>query len=207
MSTKYEQELLKDAHSVKTLAWKLLMDDDDKPLSSQISGISPEPEDDETSYTFEMLLSILIEMMYHLMIIDTESNNVSEIIITDFSDKITIYLPIIKSKFENIGYIANIMIFNNDDSYVKNIFNDRYCRIILKQNPDELYYFIHKNIEEDYEYILNPKYKKQNKIDDIFALLMFKNAVYKFYFSKIEIDNTTNQQFVDTDQDFSDCTY
>lgn len=196
-------------YDASTIAWKLFQDDSNTPLSACILPFGPEGETDMVTYNFELLLSIFMELLMHIMTIEiakevekeieeaVENNendiNVDNIDLDPYYDDFNMdnYLETIVTKFKRIGHIANVQTFEIvDDEYEKEylglVIKDRYCRIILKNNPTDTHYFVSINSDEQFDFIPSADYQKKNKLKDVYAVLMLNNKLYKIYFDKIE---------------------
>lgn len=178
---------LSNFHTPQTLAWKLLMEDNISDLSSTILSFNMDGYDEENdpiSFTFEILLTIFVEMISSLLTLMSEDNeNVrKQLVISDFFDTI-------KSKFTK----ASISIFiheiekewlETDDGYFKNILDKRYCKVIMRDNPEESQLFNAYNVDNDmlYHMLLNAKYKQQSNLKDVCANISSGKNIYQISF-------------------------
>ncbi len=193
---KIEEILPEDSYTPATIAWKLYQDDKDEPLSAQLLGLGPSGEVDEIAFKFELLLSVFLEMILHMMKIDTlkeyENNieNTEELNLEpDFEDfDIDLYYPIIKSKFKKICYLVNVEIYNKNDDpeYLIHVVKDRYSRVILKNNPDDTHYFESIGSNEQYDFIPCEGYEPKKKLRDVYAIMNIGNKIHKIRFDTID---------------------
>jgi hypothetical protein len=181
-----------DYYTPESIAWKIYQDDDDKPLSSQILGFGPEGESDYLLYKYEMLLSIFLEMLIHIMkmdILEVNSDiNEDDDIEPSFEEfDMDHYYPIIKNKFKKISYLVSVNTYDNfdDKEYLLEIIKNRYSRIILRNNPEDTHYFDQIHSIDYYDFIPSEGYKQQNKLKNIFSILILNKKVYTFYFDSI----------------------
>lgn len=202
-----------DFYDASTIAWKLFQDETNTPLSACILPFGPDGETDLVTYNFEVLLSIFMELLMHIMMIeiakDVENEIEEEIKTNEYNidpDNIDLepyyddfnmknYLETIIIKFKRIGHIVNVQSFDIiDDEYEKQflelIIKDRYCRIILKNNPTDMHYFKSIGSNEQFDFIPSSNYKKNNKLRDVYAILMLNDKLYKIYFDKICVSNS-----------------
>ena len=178
---------LNDFHTPQTLAWKLLMSDDIQNLSSTITSFNVDNNDskqDPISFTFEIMITIFAEMLCSLMLIVSEDDkNVrANMCISDFFETI-------KNKLLGASVTLHINSLEkewvkDDSKYFNNILDKRYCKLILRDNKDELIMFHTYDVPEEtmYHMLLNPKYKKQKNLRDIQAMLSSGDYIYLISF-------------------------
>lgn len=185
----------------KTLAWHLYNDTFSEAMSSQIFGFGPAGEDDIISWYFEIFLSIFLEMMFHMMLLDNakllEDNEEGyfdeEDLEPNFEDfDMGLFLPIIDKKFKRISLLARVIEYerNPDDEFEKEMLDDmikgRYCRIILRHNSEDTHYFESIESSELYDFIPSEGFEPKTKLKDVYAILRLNNKVYKIYFDNLE---------------------
>lgn len=182
-------------YTPESIAWKLYQDNIDEPLSAQILGLGPPGEDDEITYKFELLLSVFMEMLLHMMRMDNikeceESNdNLDLDLEPNFEDfDVELYYPVIRSKFKKISYLASVETFNKNDDpdYLIHVVKDRYNRVILKNNPEDTHYFEEIDSDDQYDFIPCMGYEPKTKLKDVYAILNIYNKMYKIRFDIIE---------------------
>lgn len=182
-----DDEWMNNFHTPQTLAWKLLTSDEIENLSSSIMSFNIDNHDDSQdpiSFTFEIMITIFVEMLCSLALIVSEDNeNVRKMLI--FSD----FFETIKEKLLKASVTIHIDVIEkewleNDDGYFKGLLDKRYCKVILRDNPEESHLFDKYDVDEQsmYHMLLNPKYKKKKNLKDIVALLSIKNNVYQISF-------------------------
>jgi hypothetical protein len=92
--------------------------------------------------------------------------------------------------------------YNEDSEYSDSDKSDKinidefppyYCKVILKYNPSEEPYFIYNRLSKPYHFIINGKFNKSQKINniyDLYAILIINsNLYYKIYFSELKIES------------------
>jgi hypothetical protein len=178
---------MNDYHTPQTLAWKLLMSDDIKNLSSAIMSFNADGYDeaeDPNSFTFEIMITIFVEMLCSLATIMSEDDAEvrKRLNMSDFFDTVTEKL-LKASVSVNINVIEKEWL-ENDSGYFKQLLDKRYCKVILRDNPEEEPLFRAYNVDDEnmYHMLLNPKYKKQKKLRDIEALFSVKENIYQVSF-------------------------
>lgn len=157
--------------TVESMAWKLLFDNKTDPLSARMLLFSEEQDDDQTTFTFEVLLNIMMELIFGMLKIEwlkfCENKK-----LTEFNPKFTVddfenVIPALKQKFAKINYLISI--------YEIEEFENQYCRIMLRK--------------QDFVIFLNPKFEKVNKLDDVFAVCKLDEKTYRIKFSSIGLGN------------------
>ncbi len=182
-----DDEWMNDYHTPQTLAWKLLMEDKIENLSSAILSFNIDGNDeaqDPNSFTFEIMITIFAEMLCSLATLMSEDDEEvrKRLVMSDFFD--TIREKLLKASVTmKINTIEKEWL-ENDDGYFKGMINKRYCKVILRDNPEEEELFDRYNVPDDtmYHMLLNPKYKKQKNLKDIEALFNVKNNIYQISF-------------------------
>jgi hypothetical protein len=184
-------------YTPQNLAWKLLMDDLDEELTGVLQANSPDFqwEEDPSSFLFEILITIFMEMIFDMAIImnssENEFNNCDKEFKPDMKKfNIDDFLPKLKEKFERVSILINIEKHKrtNSDEFLKEIIDDRYCRVILRYYHEDKKLFRKYNVPDDLHYhmILNGNYKKKNKLDDIYAIIILNDFVYQISFLPIK---------------------
>lgn len=168
---------MSDIFSPETIAWKMVTNEIDEKFSSQIYAINPDNinDDNPLSFTFELLITIFMEMIYYLLHIE----NKEDFDETDIKNNIEMF----KTKFLAINTMLYITEYGVSEINNTTFF-DRYCKIILK-NQNE-YFFSQNEIDVEYHMLLNPFYETKHKLKNNYAILQIKNKTYKIYFEKIE---------------------
>ena len=189
-------------HTTKTIAYQLLFDDESKALSSQIQSFLPMGYSDELgdplTYTYELLLSIFLELLYFMLYI--QKINVEDPVDLDDLDNIDfdltnfnmdLYLPTIEKKFKIIGYLVGVIAFDRDenDEYIKEMTHKRFCRIILRDNIENKHHFDTNQTNEHYGFIYNDSYVKQTTMRDVYGICLLNDKIYKIYFDRVPIIN------------------
>ena len=190
-----------DFYTPKTIAWELYQNNDDTPLSSQILGFGPNDGSTPNEYTFELLLSIFLEMLFHMIRMDLLENNANDT--DDANDAnddpeidlkyfdMELYYSTIRNKFKKISYLCTIETYdkNDDKDYLLEIVKNRYSRIILRSNPEDEHYFDEIDSVDDYDFIPCVGYKQQKNIKNIFSVMSIGSKMYKIKFDTILLPN------------------
>jgi len=180
-------------YTPENLAWKLLLDDVDDDLAGVLVGLNPDfqKEDDSASYLFEIFITIFMEMIFDIAIVMNASENEINETDDEFNPNMKTFnlddfLPKLTEKFERVSINLNINKYERSDAdeYVKSIVDDRYCRVILKHYHEDKKLFKHYKVPSHLHYhmILNSNYKKKDKLDDIYAIILLNDFVYKITF-------------------------
>ena len=181
-------------YTPETIAWKLYQDDDDTPLTSKLLGFGVDDGTCENEYTFELLLSVFLEMLIHMMKIDSlkdideNTNDISlEINFENFD--MSLYFPIIRNKFKKIFYLCSVETYdrNDDKDYLLEIVKKRYSRIILRKNKEDSHYFESIGSLDEYDFIPCDGYKQQRQLKNIFSIMSIGPHMYKIRFDKISL--------------------
>jgi len=198
-TTKEQLEKLIESHNEydpKTLAWKLLVDDIGG-IDNVIMGFSPDnnTEDYAEGYFFEILIIMFMEMFFGLAVMMHEGENESQNKNNKFKLKMEdvifqSYFDTIHEKFKHVKILSKVILHNvntldnNGKSLLKNIVDDRYCRIILKDCKKDSNYFAKNKINENYHIIFNELHTHKTKLNDINAIIIINNKFYQIYFDK-----------------------
>lgn len=182
-----DDQWMNDYHTPQTLAWKLLMSDDINNLSSTILSFNVDGSDeaqDPTSFTFEIMITIFVEMLCTLaMLMSEDDEDVrKQLVMSDFFD--TIKEKLLKASVSMHINVIEKEWLENDSGYFKGMIDKRYCKVILRDNPEEEKLFDRYGVpnENMYHMLLNPKYKKQKNLRDVEALFSVKENIYQISF-------------------------
>lgn len=184
-----------DFYTAELIAWKLYQDDDYTPLTSQVLGFGPSGETDEKTYIFEMLLSIFLEMLIHMMKMDHLKSmeecldDLEQDFEPDFENfDMELYYPIIRNKFKKISYLVSVEIYdtNEDKDYLFEVVKDRYSRVILRQNPSDTHYFEEIGSDDNYDFIPSIGYTPKTNLKDVFAILTIGQKMHKIKFDAVQ---------------------
>ena len=180
-------------YTPENLAWKLLMDNIDEELTGVLQANSQDfqKEDDPSSFLFEILITIFMEMIFDIAIImnasENESNNSDEEFNPDMKNfDIDDFLPKLKEKFERVSILLNIEKHKriNTDENLRDIIDNRYCRVILRYYHEDKKLFRKYQVPSELHYhmILNGNYIKKPKLENIYAIIMLNDYVYQISF-------------------------
>lgn len=182
------------------LADKLYNKKPQQPGSLRMLPCYDDMYDDEVSLLFEMLITIYMEgiidghKLYQILTtkedpqanIGLQSINVYEII----NEQLLLCAP----WFSSLGYILFVNEYRADE-YVFD--GGEYCKIILKDNPQDKNYFTSNNIDKSYHFILYRNYNVTDNIEDIKAIfhrpknpndLNDYNKIYTIKFKPLRIE-------------------
>jgi predicted DNA binding CopG/RHH family protein len=190
-----------DGYTPESLAWKLLMDDVDTSLASNLLAYDPDDTvgDNSNSYIFELLLTIFMEMIFDMALIadaeEQEQQNVSDYKFNPNLKKfdLNLFLPTLTQKFNYLSILLKTECYNKttyDESELQQILNNRYCRVILRHDTNNKNYFKQHNIPEELNYHIignsfNEK-KKYKHLTDVYAVIMINDYLYVISFDKIK---------------------
>lgn len=182
-----DDQWMNDYHTPQTMAWKLLMSDEINNLSSTILSFNVDGSDeaqDPTSFTFEIMITIFVEMLCTLaMLMSEDDENVrKQLVMSDFFE--TIKEKLLKASVTMHINVIEKEWLENDSGYFKGMIDKRYCKVILRDNPEEEQLFSRYGVpnENMYHMLLNPKYKKQKNLRDVQALFSVKENIYQISF-------------------------
>lgn len=182
-----DDQWMNDFHTPQTMAWKLLMSDEIDNLSSTILSFNVDGSDeaqDPTSFTFEIMITIFVEMLCTLAMLMSEDNEDvrKQLIMSDFFE--TIKEKLLKASVTMHINVIEKEWLEHDSGYFKGMIDKRYCKVILRDNPEEEPLFHRYSVPNEtmYHMLLNPKYKKQKNLKDIQALFSVKENIYQISF-------------------------
>jgi hypothetical protein len=137
----------------------------------------------DSSLTFEILLSILLEGM---AILHDDFENCDLNLMT--VDSIKCVSPYMRS----LCFDIKVNEHDNTNEFTKEkLLDDYYCKIILRCDKQYTMYFDMKDIQKDYTFFFNPKYGKnypQDKhIKDVYTVLIVGNKTFKISFDYIDM--------------------
>ena len=197
-----ENEETDQWYTPESIAWKLYNDTFDGALSAGVLGFGPTGETDQIAYTFEMLLSVFLEMLFHMMMLDSAKdleeriekgedidnseleNNLLEPNF-DYFD-MDLFLPTIEKKFVKISHLVRVSTFERvNDDFIGDLIHGRYCRIILRHNQEDTHYFNSIDSLDKYDFIPSEGFEPKKKLRDIYAVLKLNDKIYQIYFDRI----------------------
>lgn len=185
------------------------------PIPENNEDIDFNKKNDIYLFVFEMLLEFYLEGIMHYKDLanilnakithNYENINFDEIeskfidsiyddyIVNDINSEI---LKINQEWLNSIGYFLHVNEYNDEYFDQNDQQNEYYCKIILKNNPDDYGYFYIRKIEIPYHIIINGNYdnNKIQKISDIKCKLSVNKKVYLISFEEISniLTNTNN---------------
>jgi len=161
-------------------------------VRSQILGFGANDGSNSLTYVFEMLLSVFLEMVIHMMKIDimqcNEENNTELDLDPDFDDfDLNLYYPTIRNKLKAASVLVSIQTIDaseEDNDYLIEVSRDRYARIIIKNNPEDTHHFDNTGNTDNYGFIPSDGYKYKTELRDIYAVWVINKKLYTVRFTK-----------------------
>lgn len=154
--------------SPKNIAHQLFTKLPGDPLSK---GLELNSSDTSPQYAFEILITILLE---GLSILSNDFTTIDKIQLTHI-DSASPY-------FTSMGIVLNVEEYHISEI---ELYNKQYCRILLNKGVDEGY-FLMKNIDEPYHFLLNGTYYDENEsktaINELHAIYIDGDTVFKIKF-------------------------
>jgi hypothetical protein len=180
--------------SVESIAWKLLVDDDDGNVNSKILdffvGDDFKNEYEKNSITFQIMISIFMEMVITSMMMKTtllnmdddgtinnvlDSDDISYDLKFDLDE-----IEILKDKIFKTGY--QLCIHEVSDYY--DTLDKYYCRILFKKCNEN--HFKIKQINKEYTFLLRTNDEEGfNTLKDFYAITEIDGKKLQIYFDKI----------------------
>jgi hypothetical protein len=185
-------------NTIEEFSWRLLLDDinseqlngycelmlsidtvtNDNNSNKQLNACNNE----KISDTFQVLITIYMEMIYGSLKINNLLNNCdlydfSKVTINELSDSY-------KLRFSKINTVLNVFDVTNEiDS-----FQNYYCKIMLKDTPEgKIYFSKYNNLDKNYTFLLNRNLisLKYNKLTDLYAICKVNNMIVRISFDHI----------------------
>ena len=175
----------------KNIAKVLFSDDPKDPNTYCILPFSQKYDDDGASFNFEILISVYLESFMQIIDAKKTDNDTDEYKLFEMLILDDLMFP--NEWFKSIGYVLTV----KEYALASNIDRDAYCSIILSFNKAHILEFIKRNISERYHFILNKRYKKTDKLEEIYATVTKKNKIYKIYFSELNVIKTDKQEVLE----------
>lgn len=173
-----------EIETIESVGWKLLFDSDVNPKVLQFF-VGEEFSNDYEKYsiTFEIMISIFMEMVISSIKFKSYSNNMDNGFIDDH--KVIDYdlkfdideIKHFKNKLSKLGY--QLCIHEVSDYY--DTLNNYYCRILFKK--DNLYHFEKRNLNKDYTFLLRKDDDKNfSKMKEFYAITEVDGKKLQIYF-------------------------
>ena len=134
----------------------------------------PENDDNDSTYTHEILLTILMEgiMKFNNNLHDTQLNDVQ-----------LIHIEALNPWFNNIKINLRVSELNNEDDEKYKYY---YSKIILKKMPEYEMLFKIKQIDKHYTFFLNPLYIREPypfvNLNEVYSVIFLNNKIFKIQF-------------------------
>lgn len=137
------------------------------------------------SYIFEMLINLYLEGVMHTIklfkmryteISESEMEKFLEDIenekyeVLDYKNMSANHLEFFNKWFTKLGFVIRVEQYNIKE--YKELHNDHFCKIILKNDPEYTGFFIYKNINKPFHFLVNPLFNKKEKLEDIWAIFI-----------------------------------
>ncbi|ATZ80547.1 hypothetical protein BMW23_0499 [Bodo saltans virus] len=171
----------------KDLAWKLLCEDYHDNSCELMTGCI-DSNIDYFKSLFDILILTFCELIFMMIKVNYyENNNDDDEFMPEYEKfDLSDFTESLSDLFLKIKYYVYIESFDydmfsgNNDIEFKNITHNRYCNI-------KLYDYEIDGIDTFYEIKLNEGYlhKKFTKLNDIYAILMINQKIYKIKFNRI----------------------
>ena len=188
--------------TVESIAWKLLIDDDNiEQLSSAIKTMSdvPDTEGNPLTFAFEIYMNLFCELVFNMMKIQFSSdpqNNDSEFYPDYEKNNLEDIVSILKNKYAKLHLLLCVnhidINFNNSvNNYIDTHYHDRYSRILLVDNKyDKKMMEKYGSCKEDNKFYMmlgsqrfNYVIKKDYNIRDVYSIIVANKKIYKIYFN------------------------
>ena len=127
--------------SPKELVEYLFSNDPLPPNTIQLSSDDNDGEEEDACYVFQLLSNILMESIGYL------TNDFTNLNLNDFNSS---FINNLNPYFKSMGFTINVKEYDKNDETYK----DYYSRVILK-NSDYETFFIMKNINKPFHFLLN----------------------------------------------------
>lgn len=187
-----------DVYTPELFAWKLLLEDANASvLSANLQSFTDtyDEADDPTTFSFEVLLTIFMELIFGMLKLNHYAENQDDQFNPNFSNhNLEDIIPLLKHKFNELCYILSIEIIDEtqeNNSYVNMVNKNRYCKILLRHNQaDSGYFIVNEHIidpDKDYHMVLNSRYELTDKLNDVYATCSLNDKTYKFSFDKVPL--------------------
>lgn len=155
--------------SPQDIAKKIFTEEPKKPLTNVI-GVENSPD---MSFVYEILLNILLE---GLDLVTEDLNNYDY---DNFNEKSILFF---NPWFYSMGFTICVKKYHKSEI---DKYKDYYCKTITK-NKEYENYFIMKNLNNNYHFMINPKYMNScNKktLEEFHTVFQVNNDIYKIWFT------------------------
>jgi hypothetical protein len=187
-------------YTPESIAWELLFGNIDEEkkgnLLNYTNDINYNNIDDPVTFTYEILITIFMELLFNIAKMDywSESdNNIQNHFIPDYKKfNMSSYISIINDKLKIIGYCMfikedDMSDFIYDKESLKTIIDNRYCRIVLRYHDNDDH-FESNNISDDIYYHMKLNGLNENKylkLNDVYSVIFLNEKIYRLSFEKI----------------------
>ena len=188
-------------YSIETIAWKLLVDDENiEKLSSAIRTMSDiaDSEENELTFAFEIYMHLFCELVFNIMNINFNSNpeNEGKKFYPQYEkNNLEDIVSLLKEKYAKLNLLlylhsTDITPKCNLTKYIEKNYQDRYSRILLLENVNDKLlldtYGKYRDKTKFYMMLGSQKFyntvKSNYKIRDIYSIIVVNKKIYKVYF-------------------------
>lgn len=158
--------------SPEDIAQNLFTNEPKEPCSCSI--VTEEEASSDLTWWFEILVIILLEGLN--IFADLSAINVDDITVEHIEN--------LNPWFKSIGFKLKVDSYDINDLYDKQFYGKYYCKVILRDKLHETFFII-KNIDKNYHFILNGTNLDENRAKKIFneLYLIFQNNKLTFKIS------------------------
>lgn len=180
-------ETIETIETIESIAWKLLFDHDvNKQVIQFFVGEEFSNDYEKFSITFEILISIFMEMIISSIMIKSYSTDMVDGFIDDekvFNYKLNFGIDEIqhfKDKISKFGY--QLCFHEVSDHY--DTLKEYYCKILFKKGNE--YHFEKRNLDKEYTFLLrNDKDKSFSELKEFYAITEVDGKKLQIYFDTI----------------------
>lgn len=177
-------------YSPEIIAWQLLFGDIDKNDENIFAVIPPDNEDCDVTFLYEILITIFMEMIFNLA--KTMEGNFDDYVPDYDNFDFDLFCDTINDKFSMLKYLPSIKKndlsdYSENKDELKKIYDDRYCRVVLRYNDSDDH-FENNNVDDEvyYHMKLNGLNNKEYKsISDVYSIVFLNEKIYRISFNKI----------------------
>ncbi|CAH6421743.1 Hypothetical protein KVN_LOCUS429 [uncultured virus] len=124
----------------------------------------------DITYVFEILITILMEGL------DILTNGLNNANLSNFNEE---HISIMDPWFNSLGFNIFVTKFDEKD---KELFKDYYCKIVIRTSYEETF-FVMKQINKNYHFILNGNFQQNKKnLKELKCIFFINKNVYLINF-------------------------
>lgn len=163
-----------EEYSPELIAETIFNKNPDKPCSNQILAMQ-ENNYTDASFIFEIMLTIFLEgiMILYNQLTDVVLDNVT-----------TDHLVALRPWLWSLGFDYKVTMYDSENEYSTESYNDYYCKIILKKDQKWTSWFDTKNVLKEYFFLLNAKYANgcDKELGNVYAIMIVNKMIFKLEF-------------------------